>query len=456
MKIAAPRFASLLLSAASLAVLSQRPATQTAAQPTSPKRDVVQELSLAPGVRYRHLQQTSPDQQPWSVHVLEVHQTAQSAEIRAMAGHDEEGSMCRELPTAMARRAMAAGERVVGVVNGDFDLGGSYLGIPDGLTVASGEIWTTGRAERPAMALLQSGSAVIGLPAVSIELWAGQKRWRIGALNKPFGPLFGPQPRLYTRQFRPRLQSAQPFRAAVIGQLSEQLPLRADVIVRGRVETVIPQTTDLEIPGQVLILAETVDREPGSRPITTLRRGERVQISLRVRVAGKPGVREAIGGFPILVRNGQAKIAGEPSAYLRLRHPRTAVCYGGASVFFAVVDGRQPELSVGMTLEELAGLMVSLGCEAAMNTDGGGSSVMAIVPPAVELSAATICTSRLPLATGIDVRWPFRMALLSCNFQSEVSNDKARAARLQIVNSPSDGAERGRGNAWLIVTKPQE
>jgi len=39
-----------------------------------------------------------------------------------------------------------------------------------------------------------------------------------------------------------------------------------------------------------------------------------------------------------------------------------------------VVDGRQPEWSIGMTLPELADLMISLGAEAAINLDGGGSS----------------------------------------------------------------------------------
>jgi exopolysaccharide biosynthesis protein len=43
-----------------------------------------------------------------------------------------------------------------------------------------------------------------------------------------------------------------------------------------------------------------------------------------------------------------------------------------------VVDGRQPQLSRGMTLQELAGLMSSLGCGDALNLDGGGSSTLYI------------------------------------------------------------------------------
>jgi exopolysaccharide biosynthesis protein len=39
-----------------------------------------------------------------------------------------------------------------------------------------------------------------------------------------------------------------------------------------------------------------------------------------------------------------------------------------------VVDGRQKEISMGMNARELAQFMAELGCEEAMNLDGGGSS----------------------------------------------------------------------------------
>jgi len=39
-----------------------------------------------------------------------------------------------------------------------------------------------------------------------------------------------------------------------------------------------------------------------------------------------------------------------------------------------VVDGRQPELSMGMSLAELSEELVRLGCASAINLDGGGST----------------------------------------------------------------------------------
>ena len=61
-------------------------------------------------------------------------------------------------------------------------------------------------------------------------------------------------------------------------------------------------------------------------------------------------------------------------------NPRSAVGFNQDStkVYFVVVDGRQSNLSVGMTLDELANLMLSIGAHNAVNLDGGGSSTLVI------------------------------------------------------------------------------
>jgi exopolysaccharide biosynthesis protein len=61
------------------------------------------------------------------------------------------------------------------------------------------------------------------------------------------------------------------------------------------------------------------------------------------------------------------------------RHPRTAIGWrADGHLVLVTVDGRQPQKSVGMTIEELAKLMIELGCVEAMNLDGGGSTTMVI------------------------------------------------------------------------------
>lgn len=61
-------------------------------------------------------------------------------------------------------------------------------------------------------------------------------------------------------------------------------------------------------------------------------------------------------------------------------HPRTALGFddSGRWLILAVVDGRQPGYSEGVTLYELAKIMKIRGCTQSINLDGGGSSVMLI------------------------------------------------------------------------------
>jgi len=57
------------------------------------------------------------------------------------------------------------------------------------------------------------------------------------------------------------------------------------------------------------------------------------------------------------------------------RHPRAAIGWNDRYFFLVVVDGRQ-RVSIGMTLEELSNFLVRLGCDEAMNFDGGGSATL--------------------------------------------------------------------------------
>jgi exopolysaccharide biosynthesis protein len=58
-------------------------------------------------------------------------------------------------------------------------------------------------------------------------------------------------------------------------------------------------------------------------------------------------------------------------------HPRTAIGRAiDGKVLLVTVDGRQPALSAGMSLEMLAKLLREFGAQDAANLDGGGSTTM--------------------------------------------------------------------------------
>ncbi|MER7506248.1 phosphodiester glycosidase family protein [Nonomuraea pusilla] len=116
-----------------------------------------------------------------------------------------------------------------------------------------------------------------------------------------------------------------------------------------------------------------------------------------------------IAGSVGLVRNGRvhitAKRDGHDSVNMILRrHPRTLLgTTKNGSLILATVDGRQPGVTVGASFTEAAQLMRWLGATQAINLDGGGSTAMVV-------------------------------------------NGK-------LVNRPSDGVERGVGDALLVLPK---
>lgn len=84
------------------------------------------------------------------------------------------------------------------------------------------------------------------------------------------------------------------------------------------------------------------------------------------------GVLHALAGGPQLVANGEA-ISGLDN---ETRHPRTILGWNDSDevVTLVTIDGRQAGWSVGMSLYELAMLLLDLGCEHGINYDGGGST----------------------------------------------------------------------------------
>ncbi len=92
-------------------------------------------------------------------------------------------------------------------------------------------------------------------------------------------------------------------------------------------------------------------------------------------------VEDIVSGVPQLIRNGKIEITWEQekssNAFVETRHPRTAVAKLKNGKFLMVtIDGRQPDFSVGMNLNELAAFLLELGATDAMNLDGGGSTTM--------------------------------------------------------------------------------
>lgn len=91
----------------------------------------------------------------------------------------------------------------------------------------------------------------------------------------------------------------------------------------------------------------------------------------------RPGYRDALITGPLLVQSGKKALLPQTSLVIA-RHPRSCIGTKGRNkVILLTLDGRTTQ-AYGMTLIQLADLMLNLKCTNALNLDGGGSTTMYI------------------------------------------------------------------------------
>ncbi len=93
-------------------------------------------------------------------------------------------------------------------------------------------------------------------------------------------------------------------------------------------------------------------------------------------------VLDAVAAGPILIKNGRIWVTADQEVFFGTSipdvHPRTAAGRTDeGDLIVMVVDGRQT-VSRGVSLEELAQLMLDVGAVDALNLDGGGSSTLVV------------------------------------------------------------------------------
>lgn len=146
------------------------------------------------------------------------------------------------------------------------------------------------------------------------------------------------------------------------------LPLRIGQTYSARVREV-RASGNAPLDGNTMVLSIG----PGlAGRVPAIRAGAVVQIATET-VPDLSGAEVAIGGGPALVQDGKPL---QWPGFIHMRHPRTALGWNNDYLFMVEVDGRQSNLSVGMTFPELAAYLVKLGCKQAINFDGGGSATL--------------------------------------------------------------------------------
>jgi exopolysaccharide biosynthesis protein len=316
------------------------------------------------GVTYTNFARRGPTQ----VHVIRIPRNATNLEIQSIHSGQK--------PIGLARitdQLETVEGKAIAAINGDFyQREGAFAGDPRGLQIINGELWSApmnsgsfwiDAAGQPHMANTESGLKVT---------WPDGSTAAIG-LNGRCDP---GEIELYTPSLgaSPRGNSGREIVLHLLGgetngfRPAKEYSMRA-LEVRNASNTPIA-------PGTFVLALSSA----AARTAPKLEKGALLKISTTT-IPNLRGVRTAISGGPILVNAGKARRFDRPEGdshqYTSMmeRHPRSAIGWSANEYIWVEVDGRQPN-SVGMRLGELAALMAELGCEEAMNMDGGGSATI--------------------------------------------------------------------------------
>jgi exopolysaccharide biosynthesis protein len=325
-----------------------------AEQKTSTSDRPLESCEIAPGVSLVK-QHRIESYGPVAVNILAVTPTPQ---VSLSIGLATRGSLGLEPLSAIAER-----EGALAAVNGTFF---HWSGLPLGLLVDRGVLISAPVYERTTLVMLTDGSG--GLDRVLLRIWlqlADGTRLPVHGVNRQAK---SGECVIYNTAFARETPSFAP---------EQELVLR-DGIVIGRAYGGTPLA-----PGTVVVAGDPTGR------LRMLEVGEHCRVAWEIHLSEAkvtiPGecVWFALGGGPRLVTRANITVTSDREQFrsdvTQGRAPRTAIGFTAEGTLLLVtVDGRQPSVSVGMTLEELAALMVELGAVEAMNLDGGGSTTMVV------------------------------------------------------------------------------
>ena len=311
----------------------------------------------------------------------------------------------------MVSYAESLGKNVLAAVNTDFF---TINAVPLGVVVEDG-VYKSSPGDRNAVTFSDNGNIdIIEPPTVWIALHndggapgknnAG-KTINMRNFNKIRTDLGGLV--LYSEAF-----SSVSTRASSPGWFVRFKILKGEPSVSGTMALEVAEASSCEgaVPiGEGYLVLTAADKSELAAQFEKFAVGDKVTLTTTCSDERLTNARYATGGGDILVSDGVMTDSAGWAASLMLRAPRTAFgLRDDGTVVSYIVDGRNSEHSVGLTLTELADEMLRQGCVYAVNFDGGGS-------------------------TALSVRIP--------------GNNKET-----VVNRPSDGSERICSTCLLFVT----
>jgi hypothetical protein len=357
--VASVVFGFLLSSfAARAAFASELPAR---IDPAAPFPRIIEEApsieSIAPGVAYANYQlETTAG--PLAIHVVAV-EPRSDVKIGSVVADDSLVSH-GETIGSMARRT-----RAVAGINGDFfDIGNTNR--PINMVVRDGALLQL-PYKRYVLAVTRDG-----MPHIAEFTFTGEI-----AIDDRTMPLDGidemPQPDGGVSLLTPLYGRVPPRENLTLAALEplEGVPPLARYRVTGIVDNLSPQP-----PGYYVAIGPNDYSIVGVPQVDAV-----VSATGDLSPLGLSSMTAAVGGGALILHDGEWY--DDRDAPYRQENFKRMPCSGAAiapdgRLFLVEVDGRQPELSVGVTRREFAALMRALGATEGLLLDGGGSSTLVV------------------------------------------------------------------------------
>jgi hypothetical protein len=392
---AAVLLACAMASCRAPAPLDARPLTLSATV-----ADSVVTTRVAPGARLHRVVNTTL---PWRAFVLEVDLSC--SRLHALKGG---ATAVGRTTTSQLLAALPAAMGAVGAINADFFLF-APPGVPTNLHVERGTmlagpgpkpvVFTDARRVRIDTVVVDGRLTMAGLD-LRLASWNRPTPSSAGIVDAHWGVPLDSLTRRHTWRLDP-----------VAGRGARKVGSMATLNGRYIVRTAAP--ADTLVFGDTLLVHLPPPPRTGAAA-TALRAGDTARVRLGLATARGPvRVADAVGGRPMVLVDSAitGDVDTEGNAGFRNLNPRSAIGFNraGTRAWLAVIDGRQPGYSMGMTLRQVGELMQSLGATHALNLDGGGSSA-------------------LVLRSGADTV-------------------------VRVLNRPSDQTERPVGNALAVLSR---
>ncbi len=312
---------------------------------------------VAPGIEYGEYQLLTAIG-PLAIHVIEV-EPRRDVRVGSVLANGSLESRGETVGSMAQRTAAVAG------INGDyFDIGNTNR--PQNIVVSNGTLLQL-PSKRYALAITRDG-----LPRIAEFTFSGELE--IDARSMPLDGIdVLPPPNGGLSLITPEYGRVRPLENVTLVELAPfaGTPPLARYRVTGVADTLSPQP-----PGYYVAIGPN---DYGAVDVPGV--DATVSASGTLAPIGVNALAAAIGGGPLILHNGGWY--DDPDGPNGREFSKRIPCSGAAlapdgKLFLIEVDGRQPDVSVGLKRPEFAQLMRSFGATEGLAFDGGGSSTIAV------------------------------------------------------------------------------